>query len=113
RCENRLTSCINVKIRYSNVDTHNMQRRISYTSSDHTLIACVKELFDKLYNRRMLIRMVGVKLTHLVGGSQQIDLFESSEEMLNLYYAMDKLRLLYGEDKIGRAVGMSYSLRGF
>ena len=113
RSENKLTSCINVKIRYSNFDTHNMQRRIPYTASDHTLIAIVKELFEKLYNRRMLIRLVGVRLSHLVGGNQQINMFEDSEEMINLYQAMDKLRLLYGEDKIQRAVSLNFSLRGF
>ena len=113
RSENKLTACINLKIRYSNFDTHNMQRRIPYTSSDHTLIACVKELFDKLYNRRMLIRLVGVRLSHLVGGSQQINMFEDSEEIINLYQAMDRLRLRYGETKIHRAVSLNFSLRGF
>ncbi len=113
RSENKLTACITVKIRYSDFDTHTMQRRISYTAADHTLIACVKELFDKLYTRRMLIRLIGVKLSHLVGGAQQINMFEDSEEIINLYYIMDKLRLLYGEDKIQRAAGISYSLRGF
>ena len=76
RTANKLTSCVTVKIRYANFDTHTMQSRISYSSSDHTLIARVKELFEKLYNRRMLIRLVGVKLSHLVGGGHQINLFE-------------------------------------
>ena len=81
--------------------------RIAYTtSSDHTLIACVKELFNKLYNRRMLIRLVGVKLSHLVGGSQQIDLFEKQRrDASTLFLAlMTRCVSVYGEDKIGRAV---------
>jgi 2'-5' RNA ligase len=77
------------------------------------LIARVKELLDKLYNRRLLIRLVGVKFSHLVGGGQQINMFEDRVEILNLYYAMDKLRLTYGEDKIQRAVSLNTSLRGF
>jgi 2'-5' RNA ligase len=56
---------------------------------------------------------VGAKFTHLVGGGQQINMFEDSVEILNLYYAMDKLRLIYGEDTIQRAVSMNHSLRGF
>ena len=113
RTENKLTGCITVKIRYSNFDTHNMQCRIPYSCSDHTIIARVKELFTKLYNRRMLIRLVGVKFSHLVGGHHQINMFEDSEHILNLYQAMDKMRLLYGEDKIQRAAALNFSLRGF
>lgn len=113
RSENKLTSCVTVKIRYSNFDTHTVQSRIAYSCNDHTIIARVKELFDKLYSRRMLIRLVGVKMSHLVGGGHQVNLFEDSEALLNLYYRMDKMRLLYGEDKIHRAATLGFSLRTF
>ena len=72
RSQNNLTGCVTVKIRYSNFDTHNMQCRIPYTSSDHVIITRVKELFAKLYNRRLLIRLVGVKFSHLVGGGHSL-----------------------------------------
>jgi len=113
RSDNKLTACVTVKIRYSNFDTHSMQCRIPYTSCDHTIITRVKELFDKLFERRMLIRLVGVKFSHLVGGGHQINVFEDSEHIINLYQAMDKVRFRFGEDKIQRAAAMSYSLRGF
>jgi len=113
RTQNKLTGCVTVKIRYSNFDTHNMQCRIPFTSSDHTIISRVKELFLKLYNRRMLIRLVGVKFSHLVGGAHQVNMFEDNMQVLNLYHAMDKMRLRYGEDKIQRAAALHFSLRGF
>ncbi len=113
RTQNRLTGCVTVKIRYSNFDTHNIQCRIPYSSSDHTIIERVKELFEKLYNRRMLIRLVGVKFSHLVGGGHQINMFDDNVNVLNLYHAMDALRLRFGEDKIQRAAAMHFSLRGF
>lgn len=113
RSEKKVTACVSVKIRYSNFDTHTMQCRIPYTSCDHTIIRVIKELFDKLYNRRLLIRLVGVKFTHLVGGTHQINMFEDSTEMINLYQAMDKMRFRFGEDKIHRAAGLNFSLRGF
>ncbi|MBV6454811.1 MAG: DNA polymerase IV [Bacteroidia bacterium] len=113
RSERKLTACVAVKIRYSNFDTHTMQCRIPYTSCDHTLIKYVKELFEKLFHRRLLIRLIGVKFSHLIGGGHQINLFEDSEEIINLYQAMDKMRLRYGEDKIQRAAALSFSLRGF
>lgn len=113
RTQNKLTGCVTVKIRYSNFDTHNMQCRIPYTSCDHTIITRVKELFNKLYNRRMLIRLVGVKFSHLVGGGHQVNMFDDNVQVLNLYHAMDRMRLRYGEDKIQRAAALHFSLRGF
>jgi hypothetical protein len=113
RSENKLTGCVTVKIRYSNFDTHTMQCRIPYTSSDHILITKVKELFEKLYQRRMLIRLTGVRFSHLVGGGCQINLFEDSEEMISLYQAMDRMRRVYGAQAVMRAVGGGHSLRTF
>jgi len=106
RKKQKLTSCITLKIRYSNFDTHTVQQRIGYTSFDHVLIPLAKELFRKLYQRRMLIRLVGVRFSHLVTGVQQIDLFDQTPELINLYLAMDRMRLRYGRDKLVRAVGL-------
>jgi DNA polymerase-4 len=105
RKKQKLTSCITVKIRYSNFDTHTLQKRIQYTSFDHVLIPIAKELFDRLYQRRMLIRLIGVRFSHLVQGTQQLNMFEDTPEMVNLYLAMDRLRGRYGKEAIGRAVG--------
>ena len=113
RSEGKLTSCITVKIRYSNFDTFSHQARIAYTSCDHTLISKVKELFEKLYQKRMLIRLVGVRFSHLVGGAYQINMFDDSEQMMKLYQAMDNLRKKYGDDKIQRAISAGYQLRKF
>ncbi|MHC1702356.1 MAG: DNA polymerase IV [Tenuifilaceae bacterium] len=99
----KLTSCVTVKIRYSNFDTHTQQKKIPYTSFDHTILQVVKELFKKLYQRRMMIRLVGVRLTNLVHGTQQLNLFEDTPEMVNLYLAMDRIRKRYGKYSIGRA----------
>ncbi len=107
RKKQKLTACITVKIRYSNFDTHTLQKHIPYTSFDHVLISAARELFDRLYKRRILIRLIGVKLSHLVGGVQQLDLFEDTPEMIRLYLALDKLRNRYGEKSIRRAVGIS------
>jgi len=106
RSKQRLTSCITVKIRYSNFDTHTLQKRIPYTSFDHVLIPMAKELFDRIYQRRMLIRLIGVRFSHLVQGVQQLNMFEDTPEMVNLYLAVDKLRNRYGKDAVGRAVGI-------
>jgi DNA polymerase-4 len=106
RKKQKLTSCVTLKIRYSNFDTHTVQQRIGYTSFDHVLIPVAKELFRKLYQRRMLIRLVGVRLSHLVTGVQQIDLFDQTPELINLYQAVDRMRLRYGRKSVVRAVGV-------
>ena len=106
RKKSMLTSCITIKIRYSNFDTHTLQKRISYTSFDHTLIRLAHELFDKLHERRMLIRLVGIRLSDLAGGIQQLDMFEDTTEMVNLYNAMDNIRNRFGNKAIHRAAGI-------
>jgi DNA polymerase-4 len=106
RREEKLTSCITVKIRYSNFDTHTLQQRIPYTSFDHKLIELAKSLFVRLYQRRMLIRLIGVKFSHLVRGTPQLNLFEDTPEMVRLYQEIDRMRLRYGKKAVVRAVGM-------
>ena len=102
----KLCACITVKVRYSDFNTHTLQAKIPYTSADHILIAKSLELFDKLYNRRVLIRLIGVRLSDLVSGGFQMNLFEDTEELANLYQAMDRLRNRYGNDAVKRANGL-------
>ena len=106
RKHEKLTSCVTVKIRYSNFDTHTLQKRIPYTAFDHILIDISKELFSRLYQRRMLIRLIGVRFSHLVRGVQQLDMFDDTPEKVSLYMAMDKLRKRFGMDAVQRAAGV-------
>ncbi len=100
---NKLTSCITVKIRYSDFQTYSKQQHIPYTAADHNLIPKVMELFEKLYTRRLLIRLVGVRLSSLAEGHYQIDMFEDTKRTINLYQAMDAIRNRYGDRMIMRA----------
>ncbi len=102
----KLTACVSVKIRYSDFQTYTKQLKIPYTSADHILIPKIMELFHKLYQRRLLIRLVGIKVSDIVSGNYQINLFDDTEEMLRLYNAMDTIRNRYGELSIMRAVSM-------
>jgi len=111
RREQKLTSCVTVKIRYSNYDTHTLQQRIAYTAFDHHLITTTRELFRKLYSRRMLIRLLGVRFSHLVHGTQQLNMFEDTRELVSLYQQMDAIRQRYGSRAIGRAAGYGHPRR--
>ncbi len=107
RKKEKLTSVVTVKIRYANYDTHTLQQKVPYTSFDHTLIEVVKSLFRRLYQRRMLVRLIGVKLGGLVHGVQQLNLFDNNEKQVKLYLSMDKIRLRYGPGAIQRASGIT------
>ncbi len=105
RRKGKLTGCVTVKIRYANFDTHTLQKQLPYTTFDHILITTALGLFGRLYQRRMLIRLIGVRFSHLMGGSQQLDIFEDKPELTNLYQAMDHIRKRYGKQAVGRAAG--------
>lgn len=92
RRQQRLCGCVSVKLRYANFDTATRQITLPYTANDQVLLSKTRELFQKLYDRRMLVRLLGVRVSHLVGGFQQISLFEDTEESVRLYQAMDRIR---------------------
>ena len=108
RQEKWLTSTIVIKIRYSNFDTETKQHKVAYTSADHTLSRVALELFNKVYTRRMRIRLVGLRFTDLVHGNHQMNLFEDTEEQMNLYQTMDYLKNRFGKDALGRASGFDF-----
>ena len=103
---NKLTACVTLKLRYSDFNTYSLQQRIPYTSADHILIPRLLGLFERLYNRRLLVRLVGVRYSHLVGGGYQINLFEDTEERVNLYQSMDEMRKRYGDRAVISAAGI-------
>lgn len=106
RQQNKLTGCVTVKVRYSNFETFTKQITIPYTNADHVLLQTAKELFNKLYERRLLIRLLGIRFTHLIPGNYQISLFEDTQEMIKLYQAIDSVKKRFGEKTLIRAVGV-------
>lgn len=111
RASNRLTSCITVKIRYADFNTFTKQYKISYTAQDNTLSKYALQLFNKVYERRQLIRLIGVKFSGLVHGNYQINLFDDSIERIHLLQQMDRIRNRFGQDAIGRASAMDNGIK--
>jgi DNA polymerase IV len=106
RDNNKLAGCITIKIRYSDFQTLTMQSTIAYSATDHVLLKKVKEIFDKLYDRRKPVRLIGVRFTNLVAGSYQINLFEDSQGQIELYRAIDSVKRQFGENFLFRAAGI-------
>lgn len=104
RQSGQLTSTIAVKIRYSNFDTETKQKKIAYTANDKTIIDTALSLFDTLYQRRMTLRLVGIRFSGLIYGQPQINLFEDTEEQIKLLQAIDKMKKRFGAHVITRAI---------
>ena len=102
----KLTGCVAIKIRYSDFQTYTLQHKITYSAADHSIIPVVLQLYEKLYQRRMLVRLIGIRFSDLVCGGHQIDLFDDAEKTIKLYQAMDLMRERYGDRSIMRAVSM-------
>lgn len=109
RSKNKLSGCISIKIRYSDFRTEQKQSVINYTASDDELITKAKELFNALYTRRQLIRLLGVRFSDLIAGTHQINLFSDTQEQIRLYQAIDSVKKQYGEKYIIHAGGYDLS----
>ena len=103
RQRGRLASRLTVKVRYTDFRTHTKQRPIAYTANDKHLLRHAHELFARLHQRRQLVRLVGVRLSGLVRGHYQVDLFDDTEREVDLLGALDAIRARFGEHAITRA----------
>jgi DNA polymerase-4 len=113
RKENKLASCLAIKVRYANFETHTQQEKIALTAAEHILIPGIKNLLKKAWNQHRAIRLIGVRLSNLCSGSYQINLFEDNEERIKLYQAMDKINFKFGEKTVCRAAAMEIGTRNF
>ena len=100
RQQQKLTSCITVKIRYADFNTFTRQQRIPHTASDKNLNRHAKALFDKLFQRRQLIRLIGVKFSGLVHGHPQLSLFDNTQKEIQLLQQTDRIRKRFGPKAI-------------
>lgn len=103
RAQGKLAGCITLKIRYADFDTDTRQMSIAYTAMDHVLAEKAGELFERLYDRRLRVRLIGVRLSKLVPGSYQIHLFDDTRELISLYQAIDQVKHKFGSQFISHA----------
>lgn len=96
RKSGKLTACITVKIRYADFNTYTKQAAIPFTSKTNSLARKAQELFDRLFDRRQRIRLIGVCFSNLAYGGDQADLFDDTEERLQLDKAVDRIKNRFG-----------------
>lgn len=103
RLEEKLAGCVTVKIRYAGFETVSRQEVIDYTALDDVLLEKVKDLFHKLYKRGEKVRLLGVRFSHLIPFTLQMNLFNAAEEKMELYKAVDKIKNQFGIDAVTKA----------
>jgi DNA polymerase-4 len=104
RQDNMIAGCIAVKIRYPDFETTSKQTAIDYTFYDDKLILKAKELFGQLYKAKKPVRLLGVRLSHLIDQAVQSDLFDNSEKKTALYKSIDEVKNRFGIHSISKAV---------
>lgn len=102
RAAGKLTACVTVKLRYSDFNTFTKQARIPYTAQDNPLVEQALSLFERVYERRQSIRLLGVRFSELVPGASQLQLFDDTEKESRLLEAMDKIRNRFGKKAVRR-----------
>ena len=104
RADEKMTGCVTVKIRYSNFETFTCQETIDYTALDDILIAKVKDLFNKNWQKGRPVRLIGVRFSHMIPITIQMSLFENNEQKLTLYKAVDDIKDRFGVKLVSKAV---------
>lgn len=103
REDEKLTGCVTVKIRYSDFETTSRQETVDYTALDDVLIAKVKDLFNKSYQKKRPVRLLGVRFSQFIPITMQMSLFENNLEKLNLYKAVDNIKDRFGSKSVTKA----------
>lgn len=106
RKDQKLTACVAVKVRYPDFTTLMQQRTIPHTANDSVLIRTAREIFDKLYDARRPLRLLGVRFSELLTGSQQTNLFEDTERETHLLRELDQIRQKFGAGAVMRGVNV-------
>ena len=103
REDEKLTGCITVKIRYSDFETTSRQETIDYTSLDDQLIMKAKDLFNKSWQKKRPVRLLGVRFSQLIPFTMQMSLFNNNEGKLNLYRTVDNIKVRFGSKMVTKA----------
>ena len=102
RADGKLCTCVAVKIRYDNFETHTRQTTIPATDFDHVLMTTARDLFQKAYQQGRKIRLLGVRFSSLTTMATQASLFEDKTELNSLYKAIDKVKDRFGKSSVKR-----------
>ncbi len=104
RADGKQIRTVTVKIRYTDMDDH--QGQFSFpepTDVEEDAYPHLTRLLKRLWDRRVRLRMVQVKLSNVYNGYRQPDLFGAYERKRNLAFAYEAIRQQFGPKAIMRA----------
>ena len=96
-------STITLTIRYQGFDTYTRAHTLREpTHVDPAVFETVNELFDRNWNRKRKVRLLGVALSNFTHGGEQLDLLDAKrrEKQESLAKAADALRDRFGFSKV-------------
>lgn len=94
---------VTLTLRYKNFKTITRSETLAEASDlDGPLLAVIRELFERNWDGKALLRLVGVALTSFSSGSPQFDLLDTGrrEKLERLAKAADQLREKFGFSKL-------------
>jgi DNA polymerase-4 len=95
---------VTLKLRYADFQTLTRSRRITPTCSERELYPVVRELFQRARRRPLAIRLLGIALSNLRMGDEQLPLFAGDEP---LHRAVDGIRKRYTYDSVRVALAIA------
>jgi DNA polymerase-4 len=96
-------STVTITIRYAGFQTISRARTLREpTHLDPIVFECVRQLFDRHWDRSRKVRLVGVAVSSLTHGAEQLDLLDAArrEKLERLSLATDELRDRFGFSKV-------------
>jgi nucleotidyltransferase/DNA polymerase involved in DNA repair len=104
RADGRQIRTVAVKIRYTDMDEHQGQMSLKEpTDIEEDLYPLVSQLLKRLWDRRVRLRMVQVKLSNVYTGFSQLDLFGVKERRRRLALTCEQIRERFGTRGMMRA----------
>jgi len=110
RSQNKSTRCVAIKLRYTDFKTVTRQVTLQETSDvTQVVFATAQQLLSKaLAQREKPVRLIGIRISSLVGEGKQLTMFDSgTTKPEHLDKAIDKIRSKYGSTVIKTGNGIS------
>jgi DNA polymerase-4 len=104
RADGKQIRTISVKIRYTDMDDHQGQMSLPEPTDveDHAY-PILSRLLTRLWDRRVRLRMVHVKLSNVYTGFSQLDLFGVKERQRKLAVMCEEIRHKFGPQALMRS----------
>ncbi len=104
RADARQVRTVTVKIRYTDMDEHQGQLSLAEPTDVETQVyPLLTRLLNRLWDRRVRVRMAAVKLSNVHRGFSQLDLFGVKQKEKDLVLACEAIRRRFGPRGLMRA----------